>query len=60
MIFTPLECVDSDWAIVRDACVAGRLGQQAKVSTATPNPNAGDPATKVIIVYTTAATRIFA
>jgi hypothetical protein len=40
------------WIRIKHATEHGRLGDSAKVATAKPNPNASDPVTKVICVYT--------
>jgi hypothetical protein len=40
------------WAKIKHATADGRLGDSAKAATAKPNPNASNPALKVICVYT--------
>src|SRR5271157_4642447 len=52
LIFVKKDEIDGVWSKVRDAVEDGRLGSNAKVSTMKPNPNAQDPDTKVICVYT--------
>ncbi len=52
LIFVPLTQVDEVWEKIRRATEEGKLGGSAKASTARPNPNARDPNTKVICVYT--------
>ncbi len=52
LIFVPREKVDEAWVEVAAALSQGRLGNQAKVSTAKPSPNATDPNDHVICVYT--------
>lgn len=52
LIFVPLEELDSIWGKIKIATEDGLLGDSAKVATAKPNPNARDPNTKVICVYT--------
>ena len=52
LIFVPLSQIDEVWAKVKLATEEGRLGSSAKVATARPNPNATNPDTKVICVYT--------
>ena len=44
--------IDEVWARIRDATERGLLGGSSKVATARPNPNAANPKTKVICVYT--------
>ncbi|WP_051690500.1 putative phosphothreonine lyase domain-containg protein [Acidithiobacillus thiooxidans] len=52
LVFVPLLQVDQVWEQIKQALENGRLGRSAKVSTARPNPNAFNPETKVICVYT--------
>ena len=52
LIFVPLVQVDEVWAKIKLATEEGKLGSSAKVATAIPNPNATNPDTKVICVYT--------
>ncbi len=52
LIFAPISQIDEMWTKIKHATEDGRLGDWAKVATAKPNPNASDPATKVICVYT--------
>ena len=52
LIFVPVRQVDVVWAKIKRATEEGKLGGSAKVATARPNPNATNPATKVICVYT--------
>lgn len=52
LLFVKREVVDEVWARILTAVEAGLLGSQAKVSTARPNPNASNPTTHVICVYT--------
>jgi hypothetical protein len=51
-IFTRAAVVDDVWRKIKEAVEEGKLGGIAKVSTARPNPNSPDPATRVICVYT--------
>ena len=52
LVFVPRDRVDGVWASVKRAVESGELGAEAKVSTAKPNPNANDPSTHVLCVYT--------
>jgi hypothetical protein len=52
LIFVDKEDVDIVWAEIRKATEEGKLGDSSKVATAKPNPNATNPDTKVICVYT--------
>jgi hypothetical protein len=52
LIFVPSEEVDEVWARVKSATENGLLGERAKVATAKPNPNAKNPSTRVICIYT--------
>ncbi|MFZ3058561.1 MAG: putative phosphothreonine lyase domain-containing protein [Candidatus Methanoperedens sp.] len=52
LIFVGIENVDEVWAKVEKAYKEGKLGLAAKVATAKLNPNATNPETKVICVYT--------
>ncbi|MFZ2412370.1 MAG: putative phosphothreonine lyase domain-containing protein [Candidatus Methanoperedens sp.] len=52
LIFVDIENIDEVWAKVEKAYKEGKLGPYAKVATAKPNPNATNPETKVICVYT--------
>jgi hypothetical protein len=52
LVFVPALQIDEVWANIKLATEEGRLGSSAKVATARPNPNATDPDTKVICVYT--------
>jgi hypothetical protein len=52
LIFVPLSLVNAVWEKIRRATEEGNLGGSAKVATARPNPNATNPNTKVICVYT--------
>ncbi len=52
LVFVPVEQIDDVWAKIKAATEAGLLGQSSKVATAMPNPNATNPNTKVICVYT--------
>jgi hypothetical protein len=52
LIFVGNDEVDELWAIVSEAVEEGKLGNQAKVSTAKPNPLSQDPARRVICIYT--------
>ncbi|MGD0486033.1 MAG: putative phosphothreonine lyase domain-containing protein [Syntrophorhabdales bacterium] len=52
LIFAPISQIDEVWIRIKHATEHGRLGDSAKVATAKPNPNASDPVTKVICVYT--------
>ncbi len=52
LIFVPVRRIDAVWEKVKKSTEAGSLGEEAKVSTAKRNPNAVNPAMKVICVYT--------
>lgn len=52
LIFDHISEIDATWEKIRDATLEGLLGPSSKVATAKPNPNAFDPMTKVICVYT--------
>lgn len=52
LVFVPEQRIDAVWAKIKLATEEGRLGDSAKVATARPNPNAANPDTKVICVYT--------
>ncbi len=52
LIFVPISQIDEVWVRIKHATEEGRLGDSAKVATARPNPNASNPALKVICVYT--------
>jgi len=52
LVFVPLSQIDEVWAKIKLATEEGRLGSSAKVATARLNPNAANPDTKVICVYT--------
>ena len=52
LLFIPLKDIDEEWSKIRSATVNGKLGPASKASTAMPNPNARNPDTKVICVYT--------
>lgn len=52
LIFYSIDKIDKTWLIVKKATIEGRLGNISKVSTAKINPNAKNPNTKVICVYT--------
>jgi hypothetical protein len=52
LIFVPIPLVDEVWERIKQATEEGKLGNSAKVSTGRPNPNAKDPTSKVICVYT--------
>jgi hypothetical protein len=52
LVFVPALQIDEVWANIKLATEEGRLGSSAKVATARPNPNATNPDTKVICVYT--------
>ena len=52
LVFVRAEHVDGVWAKIKKAVESGSLGDQAKVATARPNPNAADDARRVICVYT--------
>jgi hypothetical protein len=51
LIFRSSQEIDEVWAKVKQAVEDGRLGDQAKVATARPNPN-GREGRRVICVYT--------
>ena len=52
LIFESIESIDNVWATIKIAVEKGLLGNEAKCATNRPNPNARDPNTKVICVYT--------
>jgi len=52
LIFVPVLAIDEVWAKISDATERGILGGSSKVATARPNPNAANPKTRVICVYT--------
>jgi len=52
LVFVDAKNVDEVWAKIKKATEEGKLGSGAKVATAKPNPNAINPDTKVICVYT--------
>ena len=52
LLFVRKAELDAAWKRIKQATEAGRLGGDAKVSTAKPNPNAVDPTRGVICVYT--------
>jgi hypothetical protein len=52
LIFVNLSEIDEVWDKIKKATEKGELGDSAKVATAKTNPNATNPATKVICVYT--------
>lgn len=52
LVFVDAKNVDKVWAKIKKATEEGKLGSSAKVATAKPNPNATNPETKVICVYT--------
>ena len=58
LIFVPSSEIDKVWQEIKLAVEAGKLGDNAKVSTAKPNPNSADPTKHVICVYTYDATDI--
>ena len=51
-IFVGIQDIDIVWTKIKQTTEAGTLGGSSKVATAKPNPNATDPQTKVICVYT--------
>lgn len=52
LLFIPVAHIDNAWQTVRKAVEDGKLGNDAKVSTMKPNPNAFTTDVKVICVYT--------
>jgi len=52
LIFVDKEDVDEIWAKIKKATEDGKLGDSSKVGTAKQNPNATNPDTKIICVYT--------
>jgi hypothetical protein len=52
LLFVPNAELDATWKRIKEATEAGKLGGDAKVSTARPNQHAVDPARGVICVYT--------
>ena len=51
-VFVVSSRVDVVWADIKAALENGKLGSQAKVSTACPSSNSNDPNQSVICVYT--------
>ena len=52
MIFMPNQEIDALWAQMKQAVEEGKLGKEAKCSTARPNSNATSPNESVIMIYT--------
>lgn len=52
LVFVDIKNVDEVWTKIKKATEEGKLGSGAKVATARLNPNATNPNTKVICVYT--------
>lgn len=52
LVFVDVKNIDEVWTRIKKATEEGRLGDSVKVATAKPNPNATNPDTKVICVYT--------
>lgn len=52
MVFVTRDKIDSVWNTIADAIRQGKLGDEAKVSTARPNPNAANEKEHVICIYT--------
>lgn len=52
MVFVPTHLVDVEWRAVSEATRAGRLGIEAKVATAAPNPQARSDTERPIFIYT--------
>src|SRR4051812_165022 len=52
LVFVPTGDLDDAWSKIKQATRAGLLGTVSKAATAMPNPNAIDPAMKVICVST--------
>jgi len=52
LIFVDPKNVDEVWAKIKKATEDGKLGNDAKVATAKPNPLAGKSGVKLICVYT--------
>jgi len=52
LIFVDKKDADEVWAKITKATEEGKFGDSSKVATAKPNPNATNPDTKVICVYT--------
>jgi hypothetical protein len=52
LVFVDPKNVNEVWAKIKKATVEGKLGNDAKVATAKPNPLAGKSGAKVICVYT--------
>lgn len=52
LIFANIGEVDEVWAKIKKATEEGKLGGNAKVATAKPNPNATNQSARVICVYT--------
>jgi len=52
LVFVRNDEVDEVWALISEAVREGKLGNQAKVSTAKPNPLSRDPTRHVLCIYT--------
>ncbi len=52
LLFDSISAIDSYWLRIGKAVQEGRLGPSAKVSTAKDNPNAKNPLTRVICIFT--------
>ena len=52
LVFVEKKDVDEVWAEIKKAVEGGKLGSDAKVATAKPNPHATNPNRRVICVYT--------
>lgn len=52
LVFVDEEDVDEVWVKIKKAVEEGKMGGEAKVSTAKPNPNATKSSKRVICVYT--------
>ena len=52
MLFINIEFIDEVWNKIANAIEEGKLGKHAKCATMKPNPNASNPNSKVICIYT--------
>ena len=52
LVFVDKKDVDEVWDKIKKAVEEGKLGSDAKVATAKPNPHATNPDKRVICVYT--------
>lgn len=52
MIFVPNQEIDTFWAQMKQTVEEGKLGNEAKCSTAKPNKNSTNPDESAIMIYT--------